>query len=230
MSKKPISADDLADQLFPVVMVPFNGIMTPVILRELNQVQIKHCGDFSLIETAKDRSIRNNKIGEKQELEYLKKMYSVTRTALVVPKLDEVYEFTDKKARVNRDEIKKELIELKRTVSEMKRGPQRSEIEKEINYKYYDIDFILPDDFISFIVSYALGIDKSNIKMVTEEILIEAAILAKRGGDNPADHISGVWPEVQKQFYCDDLNKRSWVLFDEKYGSKKGRKKDLVAG
>jgi hypothetical protein len=76
-------------------------------------------------------------------------------------------------------------------------------------------DYLLPEDFTAFIASYALGIDKGDIKKVSEKMLLEAAALAEKGHDNPADHLDGIWPEVQKGFYLDDINKRAWQILQE---------------
>ena len=76
----------------------------------------------------------------------------------------------------------------------------------------------LPKDFLSTITCYALGIEKSDIKEVTTNALMNAAVMAKMGNDNPSDHLKGLFTDYMK----DDINKRAWILFQEK--NKKDKK------
>ena len=51
-------------------------------------------------------------------------------------------------------------------------------------------------------------------------MLLEAAILAERGHNNPADHIHGIFTDFMK----DDINKRAWILLtEEREKNKNGR-------
>jgi len=47
--------------------------------------------------------------------------------------------------------------------------------------------------------------------------LIEAAILAERGHDNPANHLNGNFTDFMK----DDINKRAWLLLEDERENKK---------
>jgi len=72
-----------------------------------------------------------------------------------------------------------------------------------------DYEFLLPADFVSYIVSYALKVDESDIKLISEDMLFEAADMAKRGHDNPADHMQGNFTDFNRE----DINKRAWVVY-----------------
>ena len=47
--------DKIKDANCSLIFVPFRDVMVPVYVRELTQVQIIACGQFSLIETFQDK-------------------------------------------------------------------------------------------------------------------------------------------------------------------------------
>ena len=47
-------------------------------------------------------------------------------------------------------------------------------------------------------------------------MLLEAAILATNGKDNPADHLTGVYTDIQR----DDINKCAWIVYSEYHEEK----------
>lgn len=224
--KKVVTTEEISEIQFPIIMTPFNGVMIPVMLRELTHAQIASCGNFSLIETFTDIIDKNHiEKNIKKMNEYSTSVSNIVRESLVSPTFEEIIKIYDKDEKIQN--IKKELKILKERLFETKRGPQRTLLEKEIEELKIWTDFLLPDDFLNFIFCYAMGIDKSDIKKLSEELLLNAAIMAKRGNDNPADHIDGIWPEIQKQFYLEDINNRAWHIYDEwiEEVSKKNRNK-----
>ncbi len=108
-------------------------------------------------------------------------------------------------------EIKKEIEEVKKELIKVKPGPKRSAMEEELDALRIKCQMILPDDFVSWIVCYALKIDKTDIKKVSEKMLLDSAILAKNGHDNPADHIDGNFTHFNK----DDINRRAWNEYNK---------------
>lgn len=208
---------------FPIIMAPFYGVMIAVVLRELNQAQIHSCGNFSLIETFADKVTRLSKKTKPADINYEAKFFHrIVEESLVSPTYKELMEMYKNDNRLK--ETKKELNELKQKLAETPKGPQRTKLEEEIEYMLIWVDYVLPEDFLGTIVSFALGVDKSDIKKVSEEMLLKAAILAERGHDNPSDHLEGHWPEEQKGFYIDDINERAWSLLDELRAKNKQKK------
>jgi len=189
-------------------MAPFFGTPVPVMLRELTQAQIMACGSFSLIETFKDKIERQQKsdnLDLDTVIEYSEKHNEICKRALLKPTYDEIIEMiTDTKI----EEARNKLKELKERIKETPRGEERTKIEHEIDSLRVWTDLILPDDFTSFIVSYTLNIEKSDIKELTREVLLNAAILAEQGHDNPADHVTGKFTDFMK----DDINSRAWII------------------
>jgi hypothetical protein len=79
------------------------------------------------------------------------------------------------------------------------------------------LGFLLPDDFMATITAWAMGVDRTDIKKITRDILLEAALLAKNGGDNPSDHITGTFTDFQRE----DINKNAWIIYNEYQEEKK---------
>ena len=209
---------------YPVIMAPFFGVMMPVKLRELTHAQISACGDFSLIETFEDKvQSMVKRTTTKESVDQIEIMTNVVRESLVSPKYDEILSIYDKDKKII--DARKRMKEIKEKIYLMKSGPQKSNLENELNIIRMQYEFLLPEDFIGFIWSYALGIDKSDIRKLSDKILLEAAVLAEKGHDNPADHIDGKWPEFQKGFYLSDINKRAWYLLHLKREANKPAQK-----
>jgi hypothetical protein len=197
---------------YPLLFLPFHGQLVPVKLQELNQAQIMACGEFSLINIFNDG---HKKIRKKDIIEYAEMQSSIAKMALVSPTYDQIM------AKIGNNpahgEIKKTLVELKEKLTLVKRGPGRTLLEEEITNLRIKVDLIMPDDFLASITAYSLGLHKSDIKMVSRKMLIEAAALATRGHDNPADHLDGRF----SAFNIADINKQAWLIFDEQSGKQR---------
>lgn len=203
---------------YPVLLVPFHGTPVPVKLRELTQAQLMACGNFSLIETLEDKiRTKTKKIRIGDVIAYAERNHNIVKAALISPTYEQIKKILSQNIKV--EEAREKLKELKEKLQHVKKGIQRSALEEEIDCMRIRCSFLLPDDFISYIVCYSLGIDKSDIKEISERMLVDAAILATRGNDNPADHIDGKFTPFMK----DDINRRAWYLFEKK-------KKELSRG
>ena len=64
--------------------------------------------------------------------------------------------------------------------------------------------------------------DNTDIKRVTEDMLLKAAMLAERGNDNPSDHMNGIFTDLQKQ----DIDTYGWILLN-KHRERENMEKDV---
>jgi hypothetical protein len=219
---KPSTKEGFELAMCPAVCVPFNGADMWVKLRQPNQVEIQAAGSFSLIETLTDKR-KMKKITTKQILEYSKTQSKLLRAALVSPTYDEIIEAVSKDFYVVN--AQKELKSCKDKLSLTSHSnKERGLLEDEIDKLSIAIDLILPHDFIGAVIAWVFGPAKSELSKITEEMLLDAAILAEKGGDNPADHlVSALW----SQFNKDDINRRAWIILNDKRekNKKKGNKK-----
>lgn len=190
---------------------PFHGAAVPIRVRELTQAQILSCGDFSLIETFADKvAKKRSKFVLKEIVAYAERSHAIARASLVHPTYDEIVAVFGNDRKML--EARGQLDDLGKKLSATPPGRERDLLDEQIKGLRIWVDLILPEDFLSFVVGYALGIDKSEIKTVSEDMLINAAVLAERGHDNPADHIGGKFTD----FMRDDINTRAWILLHER--------------
>lgn len=204
---------------FPAIAAPFNGKIIWIIARELNYVQIKSCGDFSLIETMQDK-INNKELNKKLSFDdmvkYSELQHKIVSKSLLNPSYDQIINMLNKYD--DSDNIDEQLKNIKNLFDEAKKDKNSNKKEmKLLKEEYAMIElqyrFILPADFLSFIFSYALKINDSDINLVSEEMLYNAAVKAKLGKDNPSDHLSGNFTK----FNLEDINDRAWNIYYEKH-------------
>jgi hypothetical protein len=202
-------------------MVPFNGGIVPVICRHLQGSEIQACGEFSLIETTADVAARSRKLSVAEMLDYVKAQDAIVRKALVAPTYEELMAINRVSPVVENAE--KEIPKIEEIISGLPDGPKRAMLEDSLMTLKLQKYSLLPGDFTAWIVSFALRIDESGIKEVSEDMLYQAALLAERGHDNPADHIGGVWDNFEcAKFYRDDINVRAWCIMHERRREENG--------
>ena len=192
-------------------MAPLFMRYIPIKVRELTDVQIRACGNFSLIETqdAKAR-MKAGIVDNKDIIEMSERHSRILKAALVCPTYDQLFAALTKNEDLKSFEVQfKELDEL---IKSLPRGPKKQEVEKQRDGLKIWYNLIIPDNFSSFVVSYSLCINKSDIKKISDEMLLQAAILAKRGHNNPSDHLKGNFTD----FMIKDINIQAWNIFDEK--------------
>jgi len=210
---------------YPIIQVPFHGKQIFVKLRKLTLNQINNCGNISLIETFQDK-IKTKNLKMRDVIKYSEAQHKLVKSALVEPSYDDIIKTIGNNSNI--EQKKKELDELKIKCHSLKPGKERRALEEEIDsYKIW-INLILPYDFIGAVVSFALGINESSIKEVSEKTLMEAAIIAEKYKKRPSDIIceEGNFSVFNKL----DIDKRAMQILYEyreknkKNPVKKGRK------
>jgi len=204
---------------YPILYVPFHGTYIWVKLKELTLNQINNCGDISLIETFQDK-IRAKKLRRRDIIKYSETQYKIVKESLVSPTYEEILEKIGQDKSIENKKII--LTELKEKIKSIKPGLKRSALEEEIDtYKIW-INLILPDDFIGTVVSYALGIHKSDIKGISEKILLDAAIIAEKYKKRPSEIVceDGNFSTFNKM----DIDKRAMYILYEHRENNKQRK------
>ena len=203
---------DFHDAQFPIVTIPFFGTMVQVELKELTQAQIYAAGgiDLSLIETFQDKIRQNKKPTIEDIVQYSEIMHAIARMSLHKPTYDQIFETLCDDLDVKKMEA--DLHKLHEELALLPDGPEADALDKEVTRMNIRLNLLLPDDFLGGVTSYALGIGKSDIKLVSEEMLYNAALTAKHGGDNPADHLRGRFTDFMRE----DINRRAWALYYSK--------------
>lgn len=206
------NCDPIEFAKYPILFVPFHGTPVPVKIRELTEAQTRACGDFSLIETIHDRALaKAKKVKLKDLVSYSERSHAIVKAALVCPTYNQIFDIIGTNDPLVQEK-QKILDKLKEKLKKCPKGPQRSALEEEILSSKIWCNYLLPSDFTSYITAYSLGIDKSDIKLVSEKMLLDASILAEKGHNDPAKYIDGLFTPFMKN----DINRRAWYILAQK--------------
>jgi hypothetical protein len=210
--------------MFHYVAVPFNGVKVWCELRTLNSTQIRACGDFSSI-------VREGKteFSIDEMIVFRNYQEKLIAASLNKPTFDDIArlvgdnDFVIKEKRAELDALKAvDLTPLPVT--------RRVELQERMTELNLFIGFILPEDTFAFLVSWAHGNDVSDIRAISDEQFLEAAILAENGHDNPTDHIDGIFTDHNKV----DMDRYAWSVYanylKEKHIENKTKRKGIVIG
>jgi hypothetical protein len=200
--------------ILPAVICPFNGEKIPFILKELNDVEIKSCGNFSLINSFSVNIVKNSSPTISEMVEFSEIQHNICKISMISPSYDDVLSIYDETESVKKFREQLKEIEIKLAEIEIN-GISNKKEYSELMARYSSLkilsNLVLPNDFTSFVTEYAIGVNKTDIKKVTYDMLLEAAILAENGHNNPSDHLSGVFSDFNKG----DINNRAWsILFE----------------
>lgn len=200
------------DAQFPILTLPFYGNPVQVQVRELTQAQIYACGgtDLSLIETMQDKIRLKKKPSLDDIVGYSEIMHQIAKKSLHCPTYQEIIDTI--KDGLDIEAMQKEIKSLHEELALLDGGKEAEALDKEITRLQIRANLLLPDDFLNGVVCYALGVDKSDIKDVSEEMLYNAAVEAKLGNDNPSDHLHGRFNDFMRS----DINRRAWTIFNNK--------------
>lgn len=204
---------EIESAIFPMVVIPFNGEHIPFIIKELNDVEVRSCGNFSLIEDFSNRADSLNPTVTEM-VEYSEIQHKICKISMISPSYDDVMSLYDKTETIKSAKEKLKEIEIELIKLELE-GKSKKYIELRSQHASCLIlaNLILPNDFTAFVTSYALELGKSDIKKVSYDILLEAAILAENGHDSPHNHLSGKFSDFNKK----DIDNRAWhILYKER--------------
>lgn len=201
--------DKIRDLKYSLIFAKFSGTPVPVVVRELTQAQIMACGDFSLIETFQDKIRMKKKLKIREIVAFAERNHNISKAALISPTYEQIFEVIGIDPQIK--EKLKEIEELKTEIKKTKSGPKRASIEEALDNLKIWTYLLLPEDFTAAITCFALGIDKTDIKLITEKMLLDAAILATNGHNDPHTHIDGLFTAFNK----DDINRRAWIIYAE---------------
>lgn len=211
MSKKKVnSLRQIENAEFEFIPAMWKG--TPVLIkaRVLSQVQTYACGNFSLIDL---KGPAPTPFLWRKWAEFSRQKYEIVKASLQSPTYEQIFELIGKGPMVEHAEA--EFKEISALIETLPRGPARQKLENHRDSLLCKFRFLLPDDFIGSIITYALAEEGSDIKKIYgdagREMLLTAAILAENGHDNPADHIDGAFTP----FMMDDINGRAWEILKE---------------
>lgn len=197
--------DEIRGGLFHWVPVPFNGRRVWCELRCLNATQLEACGDLSIV--GPDVGQRPT---PKQMIDVRNIQEKLADAVLCRPTLEEIFDLVTGEDRVVA-RMRGELAELQNVDLSPLPADKRKELEGEIERLELFVGYLLPEDTIGFLTSWALGTDVSDVKLLSGEKLVAAASLAARCHDRPSDHISGAFTDRDRA----DIDRAALLEYDE---------------
>lgn len=197
--------EEIRGALYHWICVPFKKTPVWCLLKCLSYMELQLCGDISCLYIKKEK--RKLSIDEIINIKNIQE--AVCKLAFVNPTYDQIIKMVTG-IEYSISEKQEELKKINEQIKLLK-GKERTEAQKRILQIEYQIGFLLPDDTMSFVTAWSLGADITDIKKVSRDILLNAAIMAKYYGKFPSDCIDGVFTDFQKQ----DINRTGMILYQQ---------------
>lgn len=212
-------ADRLRDVSYPILQAPWHGRNTAIQVRRLGASMVLASGDFGLIKSFSNHLTGNQPPTIAEMNAYATRQDEICRLTMVNPTYEEMIAIAG--AHVDRAGIDRQLAEIKALFDKLPKGPEKKTLKDRYEALELTSKFLLPPDFMAFVVYYATEQDLNDIDDMTEETLRDCAVLAHRGNDNPHDHFPGrITPRLTKEF---DI--RAWNIFDAEQRERNKKKR-----
>jgi hypothetical protein len=198
------------------VYAPVNNTHAWIQLRTSNATQLEACGSVTLIE-----NLHNAKTATHDEMIDMRNgMEAICKITMNNPTFDEfVAMVTD--TDIVHSKMRLELERIKAIDCTGMSATEKDYIDTKVNELELHLAFLLPENTFDFVVKWALGADVSDIKKVSEDKLLESAILATNGHNDPHEHLDGCFSDRDKI----DLDKAAWCVYND-YQQKKNIEKN----
>jgi hypothetical protein len=193
--------------MFQYVYVPFGEAHVWMELRSLNATQIQECGDITLIQTV----AKKTRPSREEALELRNTIENLARAVMNSPTFSEFEAMVygrDKVIRERREELAKLEARVKADPALERR------FKDEIQSLWAFVGYLLPENTMNFLASYALGLDISDVKKLSADRLLEAAAWAKRHNGKPHEYFEGA---VLTDRDRNEIDLAAAVLYHEKY-------------
>lgn len=189
------------------VPAPFHASILWSKLRCLNAAQLLSLSDMTSIDVREEKD-KNKKLTKDDMIDIWNKQEAIVKASLIAPTFEEIIniiypDLEERKKEVERS--KEDLYKIK------KKDKKYRETEQRILAQELFLAFPLPTNFMAFISAWAQGVDITDIKRLSRKMLLEAAILAANGKDNPHDHIKGIFTDKHEI----DIDKAAWHIYNE---------------
>jgi hypothetical protein len=211
-SKKPTLETRLYCAAYPLVPTVFHGVNMLVAMRDLSSAQLMGIADLSVIRTFYERLMQSREPSLDEMNQYAEIHHKILKQAMAVPTYDEMIKIAG--AHVDSKSIDDQLSDLKPSFNRMPKGPEKVKLKAEYDGLELACRFLLPMEFTSPLVAWATGASRTDVGLITHEMLVRAYRLAKQGHDNPADHIDGCFERYPGDtFIKDNINSHAEVAW-----------------
>lgn len=194
------------------VYAPVNNTFAWIQLRTSNATQLEACGAVTLIE-----NLGKSKLATPEEmLDMRNSMEAICKITMMNPTFDDFVKMTTDTDIVH-SKMRLELERIRAIDCTGMSATEKDVIDTEVRKLELHLAFLLPENTFDFIVRWAMGVDVSDIKKISHDKLLEAAILATNGHDSPHDHLSGCFTDRDPS----DIDKTAWGIYNEHMENKR---------
>jgi len=214
----PIS--EIRGAMFSLLPVPFSGVGVWCVLACLNATQIEACGDLSCLYISEEKEVP---VFEERMAIY-NAQEALCKASLVYPTFDSIIEMITGENFVI-SEKEKLLEDSKKELEKTKDSQEKKDLLTRIENLELFLGFLFPSDAMAFIASYALGVDITDVRKLSKDMLLTAAMVASNNRNAPSNNVSGVFTDFQKK----DIDKTAWYLFSQ-FQEEKRKEEKLKKG
>lgn len=182
-----------------ILFAPWNGVKVPIKVVMLSSVALNSCGDFTSVVLPKAGLMKNSSTFA-EDLEIMLKIKNmhenILRLALVEPTFDELHTYI-----LGKDFVKKRQADLDRInklIPKLEDDTLIKKYNEEAQRLEIMLGFLLPEDFMVFVVNYILQRENTDIDNVTKKCLLEAGFLGEKYNQRPSSFIEGTFTEKQR--------------------------------
>lgn len=175
-------------------------------LRTSNATQLEACGAITLIE----RLGKMKEATADEIIDMRNSMENICKITMNNPTFDEFVQMTTDSDIVH-SKMRLELERIKAIDCTGMSATEKNVIDDKVRELEMHLAFLLPENTFDFIVRWAIGADVSDIKKVSHDKLLEAAILATNGHNDPHDHLIGCFSDRDMS----DIDKQAWSVYND---------------
>jgi len=181
-----------------VLIAPWNGVPIPVTIVMLSSVALQSCGDFTTVYTENPNAEKPiSKVPDIEAMLKIKNIHeNILRLCLVRPTFKEFHDELLGKDFVSQRQS--ELAEIRKLIDELDDGDKRQQYIEQADRLEIMLSFLLPEDFMTFVVEYIMQRDKSDIDKLTHDMLLRAGFLGEKYNKRPSDYLEGAFTEKQR--------------------------------
>jgi len=212
---------EMKESAYTQIAVPFQGNPVIITVRAMNEARIRACGAFGIFDFFKDKKegdgptelsdVELGDIVDIQERVLKDALYSPTYEEIV----EKVYGHDEhlKELREEAGKLEEKLLEAANSDNPADRMGLR-DAKKRLKTLKMSTGFLIPADFAAALTSWVLGVERTDISVVTKSMLQQAGFLAKQNSTRASDYINGIFTDYQRT-EIDSAAIAAWAQYEK---------------
>jgi hypothetical protein len=179
-------------------------------LRTSNATQLEACGAVTLIGDLRNK----NKSTQDEKITMRNTMEAICKITMNNPTFDEFISMTTG-ADIVHSKLREELERIKSVDCTGMSATEKNWLDEKTREIELHLAFLLPENTFDFIVRWALGVEISDIKKITDEQLLSAGLRAERNRNSPHENISGCFIDRDMGDFDDAASMRAYKFHED---------------